>query len=181
MLVLSSLIFVNALVNAFWTGCGFFHHQFCILSTPGAVHSFLFVASFFTFSKVMLKSLTWLTFSFSCLIISSIHGRYGVISSLSLRQLYLFVPQLIPPLLSGIPQVVISYIFIDQDSQFLDDFFSFLSCFSLLSPSIQLIAHFCYNVVQFFDFLLQLSFLSVSSVHTFLLPFTFITLYHQLP
>ena len=69
-------------------------------------------------------------------------------------QLYLFARQLVQPLLSGIPQIVISCIFIDQDSQFLDDLLSFLSCFSLLSPSIQLIARFCYNLMQFFDLLL---------------------------
>ena len=68
------------------------------------------------------------------------------------RQLYLFVPQLVQPLLSGIPQI--SCIFIDQDFQFLDDLLFFLSCFSLLSPTIQLIARFCNNLTQFFDFLL---------------------------
>ena len=34
----------------------------------------------------------------------------------TLCQLYLFVPQLVQPLLSGIPQIVISCVFIDQDS-----------------------------------------------------------------
>ena len=174
-------------------------------STPGAVHLFLFATSFFTFSKVMLNLLTWLTFPFSLLLISSIHGIYGVLSSLSppdtslkldklfhfwhhffvcfllfqrskesllvplehdiillpslffftFCQLYLFVSQLVQPLLSGIPQIVISCIFIDQYSQFLDDLFFFLSCFSPLSLYIQqLVAHFCYNPVHFFDFLL---------------------------
>ena len=137
-------------------------------SMPGAVHPFLFATSFFTFSKMMLNSLTWLTFSFSCVLISSIHDIYGILSSLSLSlrgsspkldkffhfwhlsfecfltfqcskeshlvpleddficlpspffftfcQLYLFVPQLVQPLLSGVPQIVISCIFIYQDS-----------------------------------------------------------------
>ena len=149
----------------------------------GAVHPFLFATSFFTFSKVMLNSLTWLIFSFSCLLISSIHGIYGVLSSLSPRYLfqhskesllvplehdiillpspffftfchfYIFVRQLVQPLLSGISQIVISCTFIDQDSQFLDNLRFFLSYFSLWSPSIQLIARFCYNMAQFFDFL----------------------------
>ena len=51
---------------------------------PGAVHPFLFATTFFTFSKVMLNSLAWLTFSFSCLLITSIRGIYEVLSSLSL-------------------------------------------------------------------------------------------------
>ena len=67
-------------------------------------------------------------------------------------QLYLFVPQLVQTLLSGIPQIVISCIFIDQDSQFLDDLLFFLSCFSPFSPSIQLIARFCDNLISFFNF-----------------------------
>ena len=67
-------------------------------------------------------------------------------------QLYLFVPQLVQTLLSGIPQIVISCIFIDQDSQFLDDLLFILSCFSPFSPSIQLIARFCDNLISFFNF-----------------------------
>ena len=183
-----------------------------MFSMPGAVDSFLFATSFFTFSKVMLNSLTRLTFSFSCPLISSIHNIYGVLSTLSLSLslslslldtspkldklfhfwhlsfvcfltfqhskesflvplehyiillpfpffftfcwLYLFVPQLVQPLLSGIPQIVISCIFINQDSQFLDDLLLFLSYFSLLYPSIQFIARFCYNLARFFGFLL---------------------------
>ena len=66
-------------------------------------------------------------------------------------QVNFFVPQLVKLLLSGIPQIEISCIFISQDSRFLDDLLFFLSCFSRLSPSIQLIAHFCYNLAQFFD------------------------------
>ena len=50
---------------------------------PGIVHPFLFATSFFTFSKVMLNSITWLTFSFRCLRISFIYGIYGILSSLS--------------------------------------------------------------------------------------------------
>ena len=42
---------------------------------PGEVHSFLFATTFFTFSKVMLNSVTWLTLSFNCLLISFIHWR----------------------------------------------------------------------------------------------------------
>ena len=70
----------------------------------------------------------------------------------SFCQRYLFVPQLVQTLLSGIPQIVISCVFIDQDSQFLDDLLFFLSCFSPFSPSIQLIARFCDNLISFFNF-----------------------------
>ena len=79
MFVFFSLIFVNAPVNAFCAGSRFLHQWFCIPSIPVAVHIFLFTDSFFTFSKVMLNSLTWLTY----LIIFSIHGMFGVLSSLS--------------------------------------------------------------------------------------------------
>ena len=46
----------------------------------GTVHPFFFATSFFAFSNVMLNSLTWLTFSFNCLLIFSIHGMFGVLS-----------------------------------------------------------------------------------------------------
>ena len=67
MFVFFSLIFVNAPVNAFCADCSFLHQWFCIPSIPVAVHIFLFTDSFFTFSKVMLNSLTWLTYSFNYL------------------------------------------------------------------------------------------------------------------
>ena len=65
-----------------------------------------------------------------------------------------FVPPLVQLLLSGISQIIISCIFIDRDCLFLDDLLFFLSCFFPLSPSIQLIARFCYNMAQLVDFLL---------------------------
>ena len=37
----------------------------------------------------MLNQLTWLTFSFCCVLISSFHGIYGVLSSLSLPNTYI--------------------------------------------------------------------------------------------
>ena len=149
----------------------------------GAIHRFLFATSFVTFSKVILNSLTWLTFSFNCLLISSIHGMFGVLSSLSQSpeldkffhfwnlyfmcllsfqhseesllvslkhnivplpssyfftfcQLFLFVPQLLQPLLCCISQVAVSFIFLNQHSQFLNDLLFLLGCFSPLYPSV---------------------------------------------
>ena len=157
---------------------------------PGAVHPFLFATSFFTFSRVMLNSLTWLTFSFSCLFISSIHGIYGFLSSLSLSlslrylfqrskesllvplehdiillpspffltfcHFYIFVRQLVQPLLSGISQIVISCTFIDQDSQFLDNLLFFLVtflCGLLLYSSLLVSATIWRNsLISFFNF-----------------------------
>ena len=72
-------------------------------------------------------------------------SRWNMISSCFLLRFFshfasftFFVTHLVQALLSGIPQIVISCIFIDQDSQFLDDLLFFLSWFSPLSPSIQL-------------------------------------------
>ena len=46
---------------------------------PGDVHPFLFATSFFNFLKVMLNSLTLLTFSFYCILISSIHSMFSIL------------------------------------------------------------------------------------------------------
>ena len=61
-------------------------------------------------------------------------------------QLCLFLPQLVHPLLLCISQVVISCIFLSHDSQFLNDLLFLLGCFSLLPPSVQLVACFHYDL-----------------------------------
>ena len=48
-----------------------------------AVYPFLFATSFFTFSKGILSSVTWLTFSFNSLLISFVRVMFGILSSLS--------------------------------------------------------------------------------------------------
>ena len=49
----------------------------------GAVYPFLFATSFFTFSKGILSSVTWFTFSFNSCLISFVHAMFGILSSLS--------------------------------------------------------------------------------------------------
>ena len=170
---------------------------------PGAVYPFLFATSFFTFSKVMLNSLTWLTFSFKCLLISSIHGMFGVLSSLfqippqnstnfpflacllhvplllpafwrissglaetwyclvsfsvflHILSTYLFVPQLVQPLLPCISQVVISCIFLNQGSQFLNELLflvAFLRCLLLYSSLLVFATFWRNSLFSFFNF-----------------------------
>ena len=70
-------------------------------------------------------------------------------------QLYLFVPQLVQPLLPCISQVVISCIFLNHDSQFLNDLLFLLGCFSPLSPysSLLVFATIWRNsLISFFNF-----------------------------
>ena len=81
--LLSSFTPMNTSVSASCAASNFFHQKFWIPSILGAVHPLLFATFFLTVSRDKLKSLTLVTFAFSCILTSSIHGMCGVFSLLS--------------------------------------------------------------------------------------------------